>query len=174
VLDAGISKALILAQLSKHCMDLTLSEAHATETWEELCLDVEHLWLERLTIRGSIAMPEANPTRRVLFDEERSTMDRSVVSTTYGKDICWNVATTLGTQLDVVQIEKRRVFATRHLAAVLIAHEHGPAQGGRDRLRRANGNRGVVGENANAWGSLKGMRVGAFDTCARVGAVASA
>jgi hypothetical protein len=80
-----------------------------------------------MTVGAAIAMAKSNPTGRVLFDQERATMDRSVMSTAKGKDIFRDIATALGSQLDVVQIEEGRVFAARDAAAVPIAHEHGPA-----------------------------------------------
>jgi hypothetical protein len=90
-----------------------------------------------MTVRAAVGMAEANLTGRVCFDQERAAMDRAVMSSAKGENISQNVATALGAQLDVVQIQKRGVAAAGHAAAVLISREHGPAQGRWDRLRRA-------------------------------------
>jgi len=127
VLDARASKGVVLAQLCEHRTDLALLEAHVAEPGEEPGLDVEHLRLERLTVRSAVAMEEANAATRVPFDEERPLMGRSVVSSAERQNIPNDIATALGTQLDMVQIEKRGVFAARHSAAVVIAYEHGAA-----------------------------------------------
>jgi hypothetical protein len=127
VLDARISQGFILAQRREHRAHLALPEAQSTKSGEELCRNLQRLRLGHMTVGAAIAMAKSNPTGRVLFDPERATMDRSVMSTAEGKDIFWEIATALGPQLDVVQIEEGRVFAARDTAAVPIAHEHGPA-----------------------------------------------
>jgi hypothetical protein len=127
LLDARISQGFILAQRREHRTHLALPETQATQSGEELCLDLQPLRLGHMTVCAAIAMAKSNPAGRVLFDQERSTMDRSVMSTTEGKDILRDIATTLGPQLDVVQIEEGRVLAARDTATVPIAHQYGPA-----------------------------------------------
>jgi hypothetical protein len=127
VLEARVSQGFILAQRREHRTHLALPETQATQSGEQLCRNLQRLRLGHLTVCAAIAVAKSNPTARALFDQERATMDRSVMSATESKDVFWHVATALGPQLDVVQIQEGRVFAARDSAAVPIAYEHGPA-----------------------------------------------
>ena len=51
-------------------------------------------------------------------------MGRSVMGRARSNEVCELIATTLGAQLDMVDIEKRCVSATWHPAAVLVAQQH--------------------------------------------------
>jgi hypothetical protein len=78
------------------------------------------------------------------IENEGATMDGPMVRATKANDIVQRVASPLGAELEVVQIEKPRVPATRNLAAALVSHEHGTAQRGRNALLSSRARVGVL------------------------------
>jgi len=63
----------------------------------------------------------------VAFDDEVAAMRRAVMGSTNSHEIGELVAAAFGAQLHVMQVDKRRVSATGHSAAVLITEQRGPA-----------------------------------------------
>jgi hypothetical protein len=139
LLNAGVSQGVILAQRREHRTHFALPETEAAERGEDLRLNFEQLRLGHMTVRAAIGMAEANPAGRVFFDQERAAMDRAVMRSADGENIFQNIATALGPQLDVVEIEERGVATAWHAAAMLIAREHGPAQVGSSASRVCSG-----------------------------------
>jgi hypothetical protein len=64
-------------------------------------------------------------------------MGCAMVGGAQSQEIRDDVQTAIGAPLDVVDVDVRRVGAARHLAAMPIASEHGPAQRGRNALASA-------------------------------------
>ncbi|HEX4335334.1 MAG TPA: hypothetical protein VH062_05435 [Polyangiaceae bacterium] len=73
-------------------------------------------------------MPEPNPRRDAAGHDELTTMRCAMVRTAKGSQIVRIVAATLRTQLNVMDIEKPRVTATRDDALLVIAPPHGSAR----------------------------------------------
>jgi hypothetical protein len=134
VLEAGASKARLCPQLREHHPDLAFFEAEVAQGREEFGLGVERLGLDDVAVDAAIGMAKDDAAVGSLLDEQRSAMRCAMMAATNGEDIPELVAAALGAQLDVMQIEKRRISAARHLAAVLVAQQHGPPQRGRDTL----------------------------------------
>lgn len=61
-------------------------------------------------------------------------MGSAVMHRTKGRKICGHVLAAFGTQLDVVEIEKRCIFAAWSLTALVVSSEHRSAQGRGDGL----------------------------------------
>jgi len=78
------------------------------------------------------------------IENEGAAMDGPMVRATKANDVVQRVASPLGAELEVVQIEKPRVPATRNLAASLVSHEHGTAQRGRNALLSSHARVGAV------------------------------
>jgi hypothetical protein len=126
VLEAGASKARVCAQVREHRPDLAFFEPEVPQGREELGLGVERLGLDDAAVHAAIGMAKDNAAGGVLLDQQGSAVRCPMMAATNGEDIPELVAAALGAQLDVMQIEKGRVSAARHLAAVLVAQQHGP------------------------------------------------
>ena len=84
-------------------------------------------------------------------------MSRAVVGSAEAGQVVQRVASAFGARLEVVQVEPARVLTARHLAAALVAQQHGAAQSGGNGLRGAppdewGGNRGSCADDGSSSG----------------------
>jgi hypothetical protein len=94
-------------------------------------------------------------------------MSCTVVRSANGDDVCGVVAAAFGARHDVVNVEERRVGASRNATAVSIAREHGTTHGRRSMLfgasdrRRERGGTSRAGFSRRVAGALAGGSRGA-------------
>jgi hypothetical protein len=79
-------------------------------------------------------MPEGQPRRNPAFNQKVSTVQRPVMRTAETNQVIDIMAAALGSWIDVMHIDERRVTATGHHAAPAIATQNPAPDGGRDRL----------------------------------------
>jgi hypothetical protein len=127
VLKAGAAKARVYSQLRQHHPDLAFFKA-------EVALRLERLRLEGTSVHAAIGMAKEDATLGVLLDEQRSAVCGPMMAATEGQQVPELVAASLRAQLDVMQVQERRVSTARHLAAMLVAQQHRAPQRRRDGL----------------------------------------
>jgi len=82
--------------------------------------------------------PVSEPVDQAPFaalDTEQSVVKELVVDVAHGKQIFLGVVSAVPAVGQVVKVQPEAVAAARHLAAVVVALQHGPAGGGRDEVR---------------------------------------
>ncbi len=79
----------------------------------------------------AISEPEHQPFR-FLLDAEQPIVNQLMMGATEGEQVLLAVSTAVLEVLQMVDVQPKPVGAARHLAAVLVAVEHGPARGWRD------------------------------------------
>src|ERR1700733_10665704 len=98
----------------------------------------------RLPVVAAVGMPESNTRRGAAGDDELTAMCCAMVRAAQGKQVVSTIPATIRTQLDVMNVEKLRVAATRDDTLRVIAASYESARRRRDRLLRPNAHVGAV------------------------------
>jgi len=118
--------ALQLLELGTH---LCLAKAEVAQRREDFDSNLERLRRHAATVFSAIGMSDTHSTGFVSIDGELAAMGSAVMPSADTNEILQRVASAFGTELDMMDVQLRHVVTAWHLATVLIAEQHGAAQG---------------------------------------------
>ena len=127
--DGRSAELCVAAQLGEHRLHLAFAKAELAQGGEDLGVRVDEPWRHRVPVSGAVSMAEDQSSVVLPRDEQLAAMDGSAMSSAQGQKVFGLVATAFCARLDVMHVDERRVRAARGAATVLVAGEHGPAQG---------------------------------------------